>query len=41
MPFNTKGAFTSHFLRQKALFVYLFEENFPAPEENIETKVFA
>ena len=30
-----------NFFRQKALFVYLFEENSPAPEENKETKVFA
>ena len=29
------------FFRQKAFFVYLFKGNFPVPEENKETKVFA
>ena len=35
------GSHCIFFFKQKALFVYVFEENSPAPEENKETKLFA
>jgi len=39
--YSLKAGLHRIFFRLKALFVYLFEANSPAPEENKETKLFA